>query len=155
MMEVSLYIDVSCKRIRAGKACFCYVLEYISPSETTYTRSEIGCMEATGNRLVLAAVVRALGKLKQGCRVTIYTDLKYLESALSLGWLHKWKLAGWVGSDGKEIKNRDLWEEIEFLTKLHELQVKHSRKNPYTAWMQTEMKKVDLMVGEYREVSGN
>ena len=112
-------------------------------------------MEATGKRLVLAAVVRALKRLKPGCEVTIYTDLKYLESALSLGWLHKWKLAGWVGSDGKEIKNRDLWEEIESLTKIHELQVKHSLKNPYSTWMQTEMKKADLMPGEYKEISGN
>lgn len=80
-MKVSLYIEVSCKRIKAGKACFCYVLEYISPSETTYTRSEIGCMEATGKRLVLAAVVRALKRLKPGCQVEIYTDMRYLESA--------------------------------------------------------------------------
>ena len=155
MMEVSLYIDVSCKRIRAGKACFCYVLEYVAPSGTTYTRSEIGCMEATGNRLVLAAVSRALNRLKQGCHVKVYTDLKHLESALTLGWVQKWKAAGWTGSDGKEIKNRDLWQEIEQQTGKQELQVIHSLKNSYTAWMQTEMKKADLMPGEYKEISGN
>jgi len=84
MMEVSLYIEVSSKRIKPGKASFCYVLEYISPAGNTYTKSEIGCMEASGKRLVLSAVVRALGHLKPGCRVTIHTDLRYLESALML-----------------------------------------------------------------------
>ena len=78
MMEVSLYIDVSGKRIKPGKASFCYVLEYISPAGNTYTKSEIGCMEASGNRLVLSAVIRALRHLKPGCCVTIYTDLHYL-----------------------------------------------------------------------------
>ena len=121
-MKVSLYIEVSCKRIKAGKACFCYVLEYISPSGTTYTRSEIGCMESTGKRLVLAAVVRALKRLKHGCQAEIYTDMRYLESALSLGWLQKWKSAGWTGSDGKEIKNRDMWESARLWTKTAALQ---------------------------------
>ena len=124
MMEVSLYIDVSGKRIKPGKASFCYVLEYISPAGNTYTKSEIGCMEASGNRLVLSAVIRALRHLKPGCCVTIYTDLHYLESALMLGWLQEWKTDGWTRSDGKEIKNRDLWEQIEQQTKIHNLQVK-------------------------------
>lgn len=154
-MKVSLYIEVSCKRIKAGKACFCYVLEYISPSGTTYTRSEIGCMESTGKRLILVALIRALKRLKQSCQVEIYTDMRYLESALSLGWLNKWKSAGWTGSDGKEIKNRDMWEEIEPLTRTHNLQVIHMSKSSYTTWMQNEMKKADLMPGEYKEISAN
>ena len=41
MMEVSLYIGVSSKRIKPGKACYCYVLEYVSSSGNTYTRSEM------------------------------------------------------------------------------------------------------------------
>lgn len=44
MMGVDLYIEVSSKRIKPGKASFCYVLEYISPAGNTYTKSEIGCM---------------------------------------------------------------------------------------------------------------
>lgn len=112
-------------------------------------------MESTGKRLVLAAVVRALKRLKLGCQVEIYTDMRYLESALSLGWLNKWKSAGWTGSDGKEIKNRDMWEEIEPLTRIHNLQVIHMSKSPYTSWMQNEMKKADLMPGEYKEISAN
>ena len=45
MMGVDLYIEVSSKRIKPGKASFCYVLEYISPAGNTYTKSEIGCIE--------------------------------------------------------------------------------------------------------------
>ncbi len=152
MMDVSLYIDVSSKRIRPGKACFCYVLEYVSPAGITYTRSEVGCMEASGNRLVLSATVRALKRLKSGCRVTIYTDLRHLKSALTLGWLQEWKSAGWTRKDGKEVKNRDLWEEIESQTVRLDLQVEYSCKSPYTAWMQHEMKKADLKPGEYKEL---
>ena len=89
MMGVDLYIEVSSKRIKPGKASFCYVLEYISPAGNTYTKSEIGCIEASGNRLVLSAVIRALGHLKPGCGVVIHTNLRYLESALMLGWMDK------------------------------------------------------------------
>lgn len=152
MMDVSLYIDVSSKRIRPGKACYCYVLEYVSSADITYTRSEMGCMEASGNRLVLAATVRALKRLKTGCRVTIYTDLRHLESALTLGWLQEWKSAGWTRKDGKEVKNRDLWEEIERQTARLGLQVEYACKSSYTAWMQNEMKKADLEIGQYKEL---
>lgn len=133
MMEVSLYIGVSSKRIKPGKACYCYVLEYVSSSGNTYTRSEIGCMEASGNRLVLAAALRALKRLKTGCRVTAYTDLRYLKNALALGWLQGWKSVGWTRKDGKEVKNRDLWEEIERQTVRLGLQVEYICKSPYTA----------------------
>lgn len=141
MMEVALYLDVSSKRIKPGKAYFCYVLEYVSPADITYTRSGMGCMEASGNRIVLAAAVRALKQLKTGCRVTIYTDLRYLKNALTLGWLQEWKSAGWTRKDGKEVKNRDMWEEIERQTVRLGLQVEYICKSPYTAWMQCEMKK--------------
>ena len=143
MMEVSLYIGVSSKRIKPGKACYCYVLEYVSSSGNTYTRSEIGCMEASGNRLVLEAAVRAL---------KAYTDLRYLKNALALGWLQGWKSVGWTRKDGKEVKNRDLWEEIERQTVRLGLQVEYICKSPYTAWMQCEMKKADLKPGEYEEL---
>ena len=154
MMGLGLYIEVSSKRIKPGKASFCYVLEYISPAGNTYTKSEIGCMEASGNRLVLSAVIRALRHLKPGCCVTMHTDLHYLESALMLGWLQEWKTDGWTRSDGKEIKNRDLWEQIEQQTRIHNLQVKYTCKSPYTAWMQNEMKKADLEIGQYKELKG-
>ena len=154
MMEVSLYIEVSSRRIKPGKACYCYVLEYISPRGNVYTQIEIGCMETTGIRLVLTAAVRALKKLKPGCRVTIHTDLKHLKSALELGWLQNWKTNGWLRNDGKEVKNRDLWEEIEKKSRVHDLQVEYMCKSSYTTWMQNEMKKADLKPGEYKEIKG-
>ena len=95
MMGVDLYIEVSSKRIKPGKASFCYVLEYISPAGNTYTKSEIGCIEASGNRLVLSAVIRALGHLKPGyCRpirlvgrtkLHVYTRKK-TERCIAAGW---------------------------------------------------------------------
>ena len=154
MMDVSLYIEVSSRRIKPGKACYCYVLEYVSPADITYTRSEMGCMVASGNRLVLAAAVRALKRMKTGCRVTVYTDLQYLKNSFTLGWLQEWKSAGWTRKDGKEVKNRDLWEEIESQTVRLDLQVEYTCKSPYTAWMQNEMKKADLEIGQYKEIKG-
>ena len=71
-----------------------------------------------------------------------------------LGWMQEWKTDGWTRSDGKEIKNRDLWEQIEQQTKIHNLQVKYTCKSPHTAWMQNEMKKTDLEIGQYKEIKG-
>ena len=68
--------------------------------------------------------------------------------------VQEWKTDGWTRSDGKEIKNRDLWEQIEQQTKIHNLQVKYTCKSPYTAWMQNEMKKADLEIGQCKELKG-
>lgn len=74
--------------------------------------------ETTNNRMEMMAVIKALEALKNISSVTIYTDSKYvLQGATE--WLEGWKARRWKSASKKEVKNQDLWEEIDSLIRIH------------------------------------
>ena len=84
---------------------------------------EISGAEAatTNNRMELTAVIRALEALKRPVRGRIYTDSQYVRQGL-LEWLPNWKARGWKTADKKPVKNQDLWQELDQLAKVHQLE---------------------------------
>lgn len=90
--------------------------------------------ETTNNKMELTAVIEALKKLKKPCKVQLYSDSAYVVNALTLGWLENWKNNGWRGSDKKPVKNIELWEELDCLLLLHDVEfikVKGHADNEY------------------------
>lgn len=71
-----------------------------------------GAAETTNNRMELTAVIEALKKLKYPCKVTIYTDSKYVADAFLQGWIWNWIKKGWVKSDKKPVLNPELWQAL-------------------------------------------
>ncbi|MEE1504557.1 MAG: ribonuclease HI [Acutalibacteraceae bacterium] len=80
-----------------------------------------GAKDTTNNRMELTAVLEALGKLKEPCKVTITTDSKYICDAINQGWLDKWKSNGWVKSDKKPVLNFEYWEMMIDMLQLHDI----------------------------------
>ncbi|MEY2890447.1 MAG: hypothetical protein RJA98_355 [Pseudomonadota bacterium] len=75
----------------------------------------------TNNRMELTAVIEALASLKRSCKVLVYTDSEYVRKGIT-EWIHGWKLRGWKTADKKPVKNADLWERLDALRKLHEVE---------------------------------
>jgi len=75
----------------------------------------------TNNRMELRAAIEALKALKRPCRVKLYTDSRYLLQGAT-EWLSRWEKAGFRTSGGKPVKNRDLWEELSRLLKVHQVE---------------------------------
>ena len=73
----------------------------------------------TNNQMELMAVVKALELLQYPCRVTIYTDSKYVCDAINKRWLDKWVVSHWKTSTKKPVANKDIWERLEELLKIH------------------------------------
>jgi ribonuclease HI len=70
-------------------------------------RKEIsqGYKLTTNNRMELMAVIAGLEALKvDECRVTVYTDSKYVADAVEKGWIFNW-----LNKRFKGKKNADLW----------------------------------------------
>jgi len=65
----------------------------------------------TNNRMELLAAIRALQALKKPCRVVLTTDSRYLLQGAT-EWMRGWKRRGWVTSEGKPVKNVDLWKAV-------------------------------------------
>jgi len=74
----------------------------------------------TNNRMELAAVIRALEALRQPSKVRVYTDSQYVQKGIK-EWIHGWKRNGWKTSDKKDVKNKELWVELDELRKKHDI----------------------------------
>jgi ribonuclease HI len=65
----------------------------------------------TNNRMELTAALQGLNALTRPCRVTLYTDSRYVMDGLTK-WIHGWQKNGWKTADKKPVKNADLWQEL-------------------------------------------
>lgn len=90
-------------------------------------RKEIsgGVKSSTNNRMEMLAAIAALSALKKPTRATIYSDSQYLVNGSI--WLLKWASNNWKTSDGKPVKNQDLWQAIQKLMDKHTVQMKWVR----------------------------
>ena len=97
------------------------------------TRKELsqGYKRTTNNRMELMAVIAGIEALKkEGLKVVVYSDSKYVVDAVEKGWLNTWIATNFKG--GK--KNRDLWTHFYHLSKKQFIRfvwVKGHAENPY------------------------
>ena len=129
MKQVIIYTDGACSG-NPGPGGWGAILMYKEK------KLEISGYEAhtTNNRMELMAPIQALKRLKEPCRVQIYSDSAYLVNAFEKHWLDNWKRKNWVKSDKKPVENQDLWQEILAFTGIHQIQwlkVKGHADNPY------------------------
>jgi ribonuclease HI len=74
-----------------------------------------GYRRTTNNRMELLAVIKALEALKKpNLEVHIYTDSRYVQQAVSKGWVF-----GWEKKSFKDKKNPDLWQQFLPLYRRH------------------------------------
>lgn len=79
-----------------------------------------GHPDTTNNRMEMTAAIAALGALKRPCRVALYTDSEYLKKGIT-EWMPGWKRRNWTKKGG-EIKNLDLWRELDVLVSRHTIE---------------------------------
>ncbi len=75
---------------------------------------------STNNRMELTAAIRALEALKRHSTVDLYTDSIYVRDGITK-WIHGWKRNGWKTADKKPVKNAELWQELDALTRAHDV----------------------------------
>jgi ribonuclease HI len=77
-----------------------------------------GAEERTTNqRMEITAVLRALESLEGP--VHVHSDSTYVVNCFRDRWWEKWLARGWVGSTRQPVANRDLWEPLVDLYRLH------------------------------------
>ena len=75
----------------------------------------------TNNRMELTAVIRALEALKRPVSGRVHTDSQYVLKGIS-EWIHGWKRNGWKTASRQPVKNADLWERLDALSRQHKLE---------------------------------
>ena len=61
-------------------------------------------------------------KLKYPCNVKLYSDSAYLINGFNNKWIDSWIKNGWKTSTKKDVKNRELWEQLYNFTKVHNIE---------------------------------
>ncbi len=79
-----------------------------------------GESKTTNNRMELMAPIMALKKIKNKSEIIIYTDSRYVKDGIT-GWIKKWKINDWKGSNKKPVKNKDLWIKLDNCCKKHNI----------------------------------
>ncbi len=117
---VDLFTDGGCSG-NPGPGGWAYLLR--DPKTGQEKKASGAEPETTNNRMELMAVIQGLSALKKPCRVNLHADSQYVGQGLS-SWMAGWKRNGWKRREGgrlKEVKNVDLWQQLDELRSRHEL----------------------------------
>ena len=84
--------------------------------EPTGERKIVGYEKSTtNNRMELKAVIEALKEIEVNSQISLFSDSKYVIDGITK-WIKNWKINDWKTTDKKEIKNLDLWMDLDKLT---------------------------------------
>ena len=116
MDKVVIYTDGACSG-NPGPGGWGAVLLYKE------NRKEIsgGKKDTTNNIMELTAVVEALKLLKNPCEVELYSDSAYIVNSFTQGWIYGWIKNNWKTSSKEPVKNKEIWQELYNLTKIHKV----------------------------------
>jgi len=82
------------------------------------SRHELGGADrqTTNNRMEMQAAIAALNFLTEHSTdaIELYTDSEYVRKGIT-EWITGWKKKGWKTSTGKDVVNKDLWQELDLL----------------------------------------
>lgn len=139
MKHVNIYLKTSLKGVRAVNTYIAYLLEYETPKGAVTKNEFIYVGQITSNRCELYALYVALSKLKEKCDLTIFTDSEYVTGGMD--FLEHWTANNWKNSKGKEIGNKELWQDINRLLKGNTYEFRLKENHAYGKWLTAELEK--------------
>ena len=79
-----------------------------------------GEKNTTNNRMELLAAIKSLESLEDNSTLVLTTDSEYVRKGIT-EWMKNWKLKDWKTSANKSVKNKDLWQSLDTLSKKHNI----------------------------------
>ena len=116
MEEITIYTDGACSG-NPGPGGWGAILMFGD------TKKEIsgGLDNTTNNVMELTAVIESLKILKRPCKVDLYSDSAYVVNAFLQKWIYGWITKNWKTAGNDPVKNKELWQELYGLTKIHDV----------------------------------
>lgn len=123
-MRYEIYTDGACSK-NPGTGGYAFV---ILANRREYLKMRGRKEYTTNNEMELTAIVKAIKHIvyqPMGMRsraaeleLIVYSDSAYCINVINQRWINSWALNGWKNKDGKEIKNKELWQDMWKLLKL-------------------------------------
>lgn len=118
MNKVIIYTDGACSG-NPGIGGWAAILNYGENQKIISGGKE----NTTNNEMEITAILEGLKALKYKCDVEVYSDSAYCVNTINKKWLDKWINNFWILSNGEQVKNKELWEQIYELLKKHNVEV--------------------------------
>ena len=115
MKTVNIYTDGACRR-NTGIGGWGVLIEYENTSKEYFG----GEKNTTNNKMELQAAIEGLKVLKEPCNVILTTDSKYVMDGIT-SWIDNWKKNNWKNAAKKDVKNKDLWIELDSFVVKHNI----------------------------------
>lgn len=116
MEKIIIYTDGACSG-NPGPGGWATVLIYNGKEKEISG----GNKNTTNNIMEITAVIEGLKALKYPCEVELYSDSAYVVNTFTQGWIFNWMQKGWKTASGDSVKNKELWQELYSLTKIHKV----------------------------------
>ena len=113
MKTVNIYTDGAC-RGNPGDGGWGVLIEHGGISKEYFG----GVKNTTNNKMELKAAIEGLRALKETCIVNLTTDSKYVMQGITI-WIENWKKNNWKNASKKDVKNKDLWIELDKYVSKH------------------------------------
>ena len=110
--HIIIYTDGACSK-NPGPGGWGVYLRH--PSSGKVKEISGGEKFTTNQKMELKAAVEALKTLKGPCHIEFFSDSKYVLNGITL-WIESWKKKGWKNSKKEEVKNKELWIELDNLS---------------------------------------
>ena len=116
MEKVTIYTDGACSGNPGPGGWGCILMHNGNKKELSG-----GSKDTTNNIMEMTAVIEALKALKKPCNVELYSDSAYVVNAFLQHWIDGWQRNNWKTSDKKDVKNKELWQELLKLSNVHKI----------------------------------
>lgn len=137
-MVVNIYVYQTIKGPGKKEGEYCYILETIK-NDKPITLTDFGHLEKMSeNRAELTVLLKALKRLVKECEVTVYGCSDHIKTGVEK-WLKDWVRADWKNAKGKEVANKEEWQQLEEIKKKYNIAVSDQKKHSYTNWMKSEI----------------
>lgn len=107
--KIIIYTDGACSG-NPGKGGWGAILKYGDHTKEISGYAEL----TTNNKMELQAVIEALKLIKKDYDIEIFTDSNYVKDGITK-WINTWKLNNWKTSKKEQVKNKELWLELDEL----------------------------------------
>jgi len=115
MKQVIIYTDGAC-RGNPGPGGWGALIKFDGAEKKIFG----GHKNTTNNQMELSASIEGLAALKEKCSVELFTDSKYVMGGITQ-WITNWKKNNWRTAAKKDVKNKELWQELDQLISYHQV----------------------------------
>ena len=141
MKKVNLYTYQTIKGPKRRNGVIGYLLEmktqYGDGTLCNYEPIE----DATENQAEIKAINQALKGLTEKVELTIYAESEFIRSAFGNDWIHTWQQSEWKNAKGKDIANKEEWQEMLILLNGNKCQIVARKDHEYRTWLRMEVEK--------------